>query len=162
MPKYKNITTFTRPITISGKRLIIKPNEILFSERDLDINIYNFLEKVDDKIEASKIKELPSKKITLPKPQEITKLKTDIADVEKDVSVLKTVPKSIEDLNAQIQVAFKRLESMKNAVEEVNKIAEEALTTAKQTDQAVKDLSIEVYENGGIIITDADEETTKG
>ena len=165
MPKYKNITTFTRPLTVNGKRLIIKPNEILFSDRDLDVTIYDFLEKVDDKTATSQIKEIPSKQIVVPKSQELTKLQTKLEEMKKEVNTLQPIPKDITELNDKVNTILKRLEVMKEAVTQVdsiaqtaNGLAQEALDSVNKTNQAVTDLATEVYENGSVIITGLDDE----
>jgi hypothetical protein len=45
MAKYKNIKQFLKPISLAGKRYVLKPNEIIFSDRELDLSIYDFLER---------------------------------------------------------------------------------------------------------------------
>ncbi len=81
MAKYRNIKQFSKPVTIAGKRYVLKPNETVFSERELDLNIYEFLVKVEDSAKLSTVKELVKQKIEIPSAQDIKNLKTRFEDI---------------------------------------------------------------------------------
>lgn len=162
MPKFRNIKSFARPMTVNGKRIIVKPNDVIFSERDLDLKIYDFLQKVDDKVEATQIKEIPLKQISVPKVEEVKQIKTSLETVKKEVQTLQTSSKDISDLNEKINTILKRMEILKTAIESVAISSQEALDLSKETASAVHDLETEVYENGGIVITGLDDEEKKG
>lgn len=149
--KYKNISNFSRTLTIGGKRILLNSNDIIQSERELDLNIYDFLQKVDDKATTSPIKEISSTKTIIPDINDIKNIKSSLDEVKNKIN-------ESDEIKTQLNLILKRLDSMKNAVETVNKIAEEALCLSKDTSLAVKDLQKEVYEHGGFIITGLDDE----
>lgn len=165
MAKYKNIKQFSKPISLAGKRYVLKPNEVIFSDRELDLSIYDFLEKVDDKATVSPVKEIVKQTISVPSANTVKNLQNKLEDVKKDVLTLQSTPKEVSEafakidtLQKTIDTVLKRLEVMKSAVEETNVLAQDAITLSEETASAVKTLEQEVYENGGIIITGADEE----
>jgi chromosome segregation ATPase len=148
MPKYKNKTQFTRPMQVNGKRIALRAGEIIFSERELDIEIYDFLEKVDDKVAASTaIKEITPQKIKVAKPEDVLKVKEQITAIE---NTIKSTPEEIVALKEQVTTALKRLEIMKGAIETVSKENEDLK-------KLVKELQTDVYENGAIVIEGLDE-----
>lgn len=157
MAKYKNIKQFSKPISLAGKRYVLKPNEIISSDRDLDLSIYDFLEKVDDKSPVSPVKEIIKQTISVPSANTVKALQSNLEDVKKDITTLQSTPKDITDLNAKIDTILKRLDIMKEAVTQTNGLAQDAISLAEETASAVKTLEQEVYENGGIVITGLDD-----
>lgn len=150
MPKYRNKSEFIRPLTIGGKRIAVKPNEVLFSERDLDLSIYNYLEKVETNEQPSnKVIELGPQKIKIVSPEEIKQVNKKLIDIENEIKHtpedIENIKKDQETLKETLNLALKRLEVMKNAVEKVSN----ENNTLKEI---VHDLEKEVYENGAIII----------
>lgn len=159
MPKYKNTSQFSKVVNISGKRLLIKPEEIVFFDREIDVNIYDYLEKVDDKAQASVAKEILPKKISAARPEDIKKVQDQLTKVEKDIAAVKEeTNKGVEENLKQVQETLKtvlnRLDVMKKAVEEVVGYQEEM-------SQVVQELQQEVYENGAIVIQGLETEEGK-
>ena len=95
MAKYKNIKQFSKPISLAGKRYVLKPNEIISSDRELDLSIYDFLEKVDDKSPVSPVKEIIKQTISVPSVNTVKTLQNRLEDVKKDVLTLQSTPKDI-------------------------------------------------------------------
>lgn len=159
MPKYKNITQFTRPVVINGKRLALKPGEIVFSDRELDASIYTFLGPVDNDAKVSQVKELRSSQQKVANHQTVQAVQKQIVEVKQTVdAIAKAGPektKSLEEKLAKVEeqnaLILKRLEAMKGAVEIVHKNQEEMTGI-------VHDLEHEVYENGAIVIEGLDAE----
>jgi hypothetical protein len=48
MPKYRNKEQFFQTVVVAGKRTHIQPGQVFYSDRNLDLNIYTFLEVVAD------------------------------------------------------------------------------------------------------------------
>ena len=157
MPKYKNKSEFTRPVNINGKRIALKPRDIIFSERELDVSIYDFLEKVDDKIQATtKVIELGPQKLKVATPNDIRNVHAKIDSIQNS---LKSTPEEVtvikkeqEKLKESLDIILKRLEVMKSAVEQVS-------SENESLKGIVHDLETEVYENGAIIIQGLDDTT---
>ena len=97
MPYYKNNTDFVQPVTIDGKRFIVKPGIVIYVERELNLDIYSFLVK-HDKTEVVNALIPLKKKTTTPQvsSSEIVALKSRIAELEKSVE---NIPKRSELTN---------------------------------------------------------------
>jgi methyl-accepting chemotaxis protein len=168
MPKYRNKTEFTRPVSISGKRLALKPNDVVSSDRELDLTIYDFLEMVDDSQKLSSIKELGPQKLSFVKPEEVQKVQTQ-------VDALKNTPEDIKKVASDIETVLKRMEKIKTALETVNKdnqdlkkivedVSNQNVEFKKTVDTLVhiiKELETEVYDNGLFVIEDINETEKK-
>lgn len=51
--KYKNTSKFYKQLVLNGRRVNIPPNGIISSERELDLSVYTYLSKTDDKEEPT-------------------------------------------------------------------------------------------------------------
>lgn len=152
MPKYRNKSQFVRPLIVNGKRSAVPPSTVFYSERELDLEIYNYLELVDEKTPVAKVlKELGPKKISTVKPEEVSKVKTQVTEMQKTIDTLKNASGyTIEQLKSNDETILKRLEIMKNAITEIGKTQNEILTI-------VHELEKEVYENGFVVIEDEEQ-----
>lgn len=159
MPKYRNKTEFTRPVNVTGRRLAIKPNDVISSDIDLDLSIYDFLEKVDDSQKTSSVKQL-GQKIEVVKPEEIKKVQTQV-DALKDIPEdMKTVLKRMEIIKNALETLNKENANMKALVESVATENKTLTTTVGSLKTVIKDLEKEVYDNGLIVIEDDEKENT--
>lgn len=154
MPKYRNNTEFIRPLQINGKRVAVKPGEVVFSERELDLAIFSFLEKVDDKVAVSSVKELKQHKINVVDPKEIQSVKEKVSSLETKVNA---TPDEIQSLRSDIDKIMKRLEIMKEAVTTVSTQQESIVKSHDELKDVVHTLEEEVYEKGAIIIEGLEE-----
>lgn len=164
MPKYRNKTEFTRPVTLTGKRLALKPNDICFSDRDLDLSIYDFLELVDDSQKLSVSKEISPQKLSFAKPEEVQKVQTQI-------DALKNAPEDIKKVTNDVETILKRMEKIKIALETINndnqglkktveQVSNENVELKKTVDtlkNIIKELEEEVYDKGLFVIEDLNE-----
>ena len=97
MPYYKNNTDFVQPVTIDGKRFIIKPQTVIFVERELNLSIYSFLvphEKLDVVQSLIPLKKKTSTPVI--QSSEIVALKSRISELE---SSIQNLPKRAELTN---------------------------------------------------------------
>lgn len=164
MPKYRNKTEFTRPVSLTGKRLALKPNDICFSDRDLDLSIYDFLELVDDAQKLSVSKEIGPQKLSFVKPEEVQKVQTQ-------VDALKNTPDDIKKVSTDVETILKRMEKIKIALETINndnqdlkktvgQVSNENVELKKTVDtlkNIIKELEEEVYDKGLFVIEDLNE-----
>lgn len=156
MPKYKNNTEFIRPLQVNGKRIALKPNEVVFSERELDLAIFSFLEKVDDKVQVSQVKELKPQKISMVDPKEVQSVKQKVTSLEEK---LNATPEQLQEMRDKIETILKRLELMKNAVATVSQQQDEIAKSQEELKSVVHNIEEEVYEKGAIIIEGLEEPT---
>jgi hypothetical protein len=137
MPKYKNIKEFVQPAMLNGKRVFIKPGQVIEFHKELDLSFTPFLEKVSDDAAVTHIPDKAVKtKKDKPSDEEIQQL------VKNNSSLETKINKLLEDQ----QVILKRLEILKGSVETVN--------------QALRNVEEIVYNDQPIVIEE-DQEGTK-
>jgi len=182
MPYYKNKEDFVQPITISGKRYIVKPGEVIFSERDLDTKIYSFLEKTTEKTQTKLIalksnSQQPNKEIETLKNIFNNSIK-DITDkLEKTVTreqligaineVLKETPKieqeELESLAADVIKLKETLEhisddsiivQLTNSVDDIKNNQEIIFKRLDILKQVLQNIESVIYESEEYVITD--------
>jgi chromosome segregation ATPase len=141
-------------MVVNGKRIAVKPDAVIFSERELDIAIFNFLQKVDDSATASPVKELVKQRINVAKPEEVQQVKQQVSEVIQKMETLKESPEQIVALKKELaslrEDIMKKLDKIKQAVETLSDEKEEL-------ENVVHELEHEVYENGAIVIEGLDE-----
>lgn len=124
MPKYKNVNEFIQPVAISGKRYIVRPGEVIFSERELDTNIYTFLAKVDDTAPVSQITAAPQRKVVgAAKSDDVNALGQKLEELRQQVNAcakaidLENVVKH-DDLNKKLAAVTQNILEQTPHVEE--------------------------------------------
>lgn len=137
MPKYKNKENFVQPITQNGRRSAIRPGETFFSERELDLSVYPFLEKVDDSAKVSKPATISRPNV---KSDEIKTLETQVKLLSDQVNQLTESTKNISQVEEQLSTVVKRMEVLKKAIDTLNT----ALTNVEN----------EVFFNNNVVVTD--------
>lgn len=169
MPYYKNTQDFIQPITISGKRYIVKPNQIIHSERELDTNIYTFLEETDDVnatdptplIDRRKPKErkvvASAKSVEELKHEfdksvdEINSLKTELKEKVNEVNSLH---EELKNINEKVNVTVTREQMVKminEVLRETPKIEPEELESMAQEVRELKNNLENISENSKIV-----------
>lgn len=122
--KYKNISGFRQSIFINGKRVILEPDQVIESNRELK---YIFLDKVDDNTPAEKLEQLQSenKLIDLQqKLEEISKHKFSVSDIDAIKQHIKHLEDKIQHIYQKIQELeieqkqhiFRKMEMLKSAI----------------------------------------------
>jgi len=138
MPHYKNKEDFVQPITLSGKRYIVKPGEIIFSDRELDLKIYSFLEKTAENKTANLIA-----------------LKSNKQEKNKDIENLKSVfNNSIKDIHEKIEKLVSReqlIGAVNTVLKETPQIEQEELETMASEISTLKE-TLESLSNNSIIL----------
>jgi hypothetical protein len=150
MPKYKNTKIFAQPLVVHGKRVIIRPGEVIQSSKELDLSYAPFLEKVSDDtpLQRNPPTGTPVKKIN----PAVEKVKTELATAKGQLEEHKKLTQeTIEDhkktTEEKLDTILRRLEIMKTAIE--------------TTTQALQNLEEVVYNDVEYVI-DEHEETTEG
>jgi len=107
MPYYKNKEDFIQPITISGKRFLVKPGQVINCDRELDLSIYSFLEVTTEKNSSSPtpfISNQPDKKM-IAGVKLVEQLSQKINNFSKDVQSLKD---TISEITQKIKSSVTR------------------------------------------------------
>jgi len=86
--KYKNISKFYKHITISGKRVNLPPNGVIESDRELELEIYDFLEIVDNNVKVTVIPREDKKKVEIVGPDQYKKLEQAIIKLYEQIPTL--------------------------------------------------------------------------
>jgi hypothetical protein len=161
MPKYKNCQAFVQPVVIAGKRFLVKPGEVIFSDRELDLSIYTFLQLADETAPVSQVAQAASKSISgVARTDDIVELRQK---VEALVSMMSGFVKSDqlqnlvnqEDLNKKLsavtqhileqtpQIEEEEFQNMATRVEEMKKMYDEL-----SQNQEIKSLVSKLDEQG--------------
>jgi hypothetical protein len=128
MPKYQNTQKFIQPLKFGGTRILVKPGEIISIAKELDLNLYPFLTKVEDSVkETKKVEDIIKNQ---QKPQQVVPLSKD--EHEK-------VRSEQEKINEDI---YKKIKILKDAIETLN--------------VALSNLENEVYGNDVVIENEGD------
>ena len=146
MPKYKNVKEFVQPLTINGKRSIVRPGEVVYVAKELDLEYAPFLELVPDTTPISTPTAVRPTVKTVATP-DIDALKKSIELLQKNTVSLDAHEKSkgtteeqMKLLQDEIGVVLKRLEVLKGAVETVN--------------QALRNVEEVIYNSEEFVIVD--------
>ncbi len=167
MPYYRNKEDFIQPITLSGKRFIVRPNQVIHVERELDTTIYSFLEETDNVDATDPIplirKRSSSKKVVASAESvkdlankfqnsvnEIDTLKTQLKDRVDEVNSLKEELKDIKE-TVDVTVTRKQMVDMINQVlKETPKIEPEELESMAVEVTSLKEELQSMAENSAI------------
>lgn len=91
MYNYINITKNTQVVVSKGQRIPVKPGDTISLDRELDLKIYDFLQKVED-----------------------------IKTVSQPSSVNSDLEKRVAELEKNLTICLKRLEILKNAIQTIS------------------------------------------
>ena len=84
MPYYKNSTDFIQPVTIDGKRYVVKPWTTIYSNRELNTDIYSFLEEIGETDDATELTPLKTRnKVKVPSNDAFNELKRELESVKR-------------------------------------------------------------------------------
>jgi len=101
MPYYKNKTVYRQPITLGGKRFVINPEDIVHVDRELDLNIYTFLEKTAETKNAKKPTPLRRRrKINAASKDTVDSLQKELISLKKELEQRLLETDSEEQINA--------------------------------------------------------------
>lgn len=153
MPYYENTEDFIQPITIGGKRFIVKPNMVIYTDRELDLEIYSFLKKTDKRnttdpipLEAKKKKN----KIIAASAKSVEELKSDL---EKSVSEFDELKTNFKEKMDQLNTLHDELKSVAEKVnvtvtrEQVTKILNKVMEETPQIEpEELERMAVEVKE----------------
>lgn len=126
MPKYRNDGDFFQTLTIGGKRTHIKPGDVFFSDRELDLKIYDALVRVPDDTVA--VAPIIKKQAVAPVNMESNKkledelnsLKKSIANLMTQSAVDEKIKKAKEEiLEKTPQVEAAEIDGMVGKVKEL-------------------------------------------
>lgn len=121
MPKYRNVKSFIQLVRKEGQRILIKPGEVYESDKELDLTIYTFLQKVAD-----------NEAVTVQPPKPIVKKPTpatldEVSSLRKTVDDLQNSLKSFP-LHKDLEVFATKDDVAKSLQETKDKILEETPT----------------------------------
>ncbi len=171
MPKYRNKEQFFQTVVVAGKRTHIQPGQVFYSDRNLDLNIYTFLEVVADTtpivqpVVAKKPVSQPTIDSNKKLENELAALKTTIASLASIVSVEELIKKSKEEILSQTPIVEPtEIEQMVNKVTKLSQDMDtvlrrqEVLKNAIETvSKALKAVEEEVYLNNNVVVVDEEE-----
>ena len=127
MPKYRNTEKFIQSIRINGVRVLVRSNQVIFSEKELDLTLYKFLEKVDDAVRTTAV------------PQKPTVVKPVAANVEEVGALRKTIEEMKSSFNKELTSFAKKEEVAKDLQETKEKILEETPTVEPDEIKGLQD-----------------------
>jgi hypothetical protein len=118
MPNYKNISKLYKVININGVRTPIPPNGVFYSDKEIDLKIFDFFQITNDKTNVKEsVKKLPVVK------DDVDNLINNI----KSMIITKDEIKQIIEQDYQktvmekLSLVEKRQGIIKNAIDEINK-----------------------------------------
>lgn len=132
---YRNNTDFMQPVTIDGKRYVIKSGTIVRVNRELDLDIYSFLEKTDSTPHATELIPLKTKKrIPGATKEAVQDINARVELMQKEMSQL---PKRNDILNLLNETLAKTPEieqaELNQMVEDVQRLKQELEQIAEDT-----------------------------
>lgn len=153
MSYYRNKEDFIQPITISGKRFIVRPGQVIHVERELDTTIYTFLEETDsvdatDPIPLSRKKSSSKKMVASAESvkQLADKFQRSVAEIESLKEQLKERVEEVNKLKENLSTVEESVNSnvtRKQMVEMLNQILKE---TPKIEPEELESMAAEVNE----------------
>lgn len=116
MPYYENVQDFIQPITIGGRRFIVKPKMVIFVERELDLDIYTFLKQTEkrDAVDPIPLETRKKKKIAAASAKSVEELKGELSKSVDELDSLKT------DFKNKMNEMNSLHDELKNISEKVN------------------------------------------
>jgi TATA-box binding protein (TBP) (component of TFIID and TFIIIB) len=147
MPKYRNTQAFVQPVVIAGKRYLVKPGEVLFSERELDLQIYTFLQLAEDTAPISQVTQASSKQLTgLAKADDIIGLRLKVEALSQAFNEM-VKPQDIQNLVSQDELNKKLTAITQHILQQTPQIEEEEFNGMIQRVDEMKKLYDELAEN---------------
>ncbi len=152
MPKYKNVKEFVQPLTVNGKRLIVRPGEVVSVDKELDLSFTPFLQKVTDDTPTSQVASKVTKPIVTPVKQ-VPNVVPDINEIKRTIEDIKKSSDSITEehqkYNSSIEARLKHIEDTQGIV--LKRL--DVLKTATETvNQALRNVEEIVYNNETFVI----------
>jgi hypothetical protein len=160
MPKYRNTQAFVQPVVISGRRLLVKPGEVLFSDRELDLQIYTFLQLAEDTAPISQIAQASSKQLTgLAKTDDIIGLRLKV-DALTEAFNAAVKPDAIANLVSQDELNKKLAAVTQHILQQTPQIEEEEFQNMATRVDEMKKLYDELSQNQEIktLVTKLDDQ----
>jgi vacuolar-type H+-ATPase subunit I/STV1 len=133
MPYYRNKAEFMQPVTIDGKRFVIKPGMVVRVDRELDTEIYSFLEKAEETVHAVEPIPISKRKVEVPSVKNVQNIQAKIKELEEELAKRIKRNEATQLINAAIketpQVEPAEIEQMASEMhelkEDLQKIADD-------------------------------------
>lgn len=98
--KYRNKSQFYKRLTINGKRVNIQPGGIIESDREMDLEIHDFLEKAEAGAEATVRPREEKKKVEVASADQYDKLEQAILKLHSKIITAEEVKKMVDEILA--------------------------------------------------------------